>query len=353
MGAGGKDASQIQSEVKEYYGETLATTSDLKTNACCTMNAPPKEIRDILAKVPSEVIAKYYGCGSPLPQGIEGLHVLDLGCGSGRDCYVASKLVGPTGRVTGVDMTPQQLEVARKHQDAYASTIGYANMDFIQGTIEDLSAIPSDSIDIIISNCVVNLSPDKPAVLKEAYRVLRHGGEFYFSDVYGDRRLPKALTQHKVLVGECIGGALYEQDFLRIARRVGFEDPRVLDSAPIDVKDPQLIELVGEAKFTSVTYRLFKLPGLLESLCEDYGQVAVYKGTVPGHRHAYQLDDHHRFETGRPMLVCGNSAAMVGDSWLGKHFTVTGDRSTHFGLFPCHFSPSTDTPTPGGCASCC
>ena len=78
MGGGGKDASQIQSEVKEYYGETLATTSDLKTNACCTANAPPKAIRDILAKVPSEVIAKYYGCGSPLPQGIEGLHVLDL-----------------------------------------------------------------------------------------------------------------------------------------------------------------------------------------------------------------------------------------------------------------------------------
>ena len=116
--------------------------------------------------------------------------------------------------------------------------------------------------------------------------MLRHGGEFYFSDVYGDRRLPKELTQHKVLVGECIGGALYEQDFLRIARRVGFEDPRVLDGAPIDVKDPQLIELVGEAKFTSVTYRLFKLPGLLESLCEDYGQVAVYKGTVPGHKQA-------------------------------------------------------------------
>ena len=80
-------------------------------------------------------------------------------------------------------MTPQQLQVARKHADAYASVIGYANMSFIQGTIEDLSAIPDDSIDIIISNCVVNLSPDKPAVLKEAYRVLRKGGEFYFSDV--------------------------------------------------------------------------------------------------------------------------------------------------------------------------
>ena len=117
---------------------------------------------------------------------------------------------------------------------------------------------------------------------------------------------------------------MYEQDFLRIARRVGFEDPRVLDSAPIDVKDPQLIELVGEAKFTSVTYRLFKLPGLLESLCEDYGQVAVYKGTIPGHRHAYQLDDHHRFETGRPMLVCGNRRRWSATRGWGSTLSLRG-----------------------------
>lgn len=347
------DHAEVRKEVSEYYGETLAKTEDLKTNACLTSKAPSKAIREILATVPSEVIAKYYGCGSPLPQGIEGLSVLDLGCGSGRDCYVASKLVGPQGKVTGVDMTPQQLDVAKRNQAAYAETLGYANMTFVQGTIENLGSIPSDSIDIIISNCVVNLSPDKPAVLREAFRVLREGGEFYFSDVYGDRRLPAAIAEHKVLVGECVGGALYEQDFLRIARRVGFTDPRVLDSAPIDIKDPALIELVGEANFTSVTYRLFKLPELLESLCEDYGQVVVYKGTIPGHRHAYQLDDHHRLETGRPMLVCGNSAAMVGDSWLGKHFTVTGDRSTHFGLFPCGPEPVAAAAAPGGGESCC
>ena len=186
------DHAEVRKEVSEYYGETLAKTEDLKTNACLTSKAPSKAIREILATVPSEVIAKYYGCGSPLPQGIEGLSVLDLGCGSGRDCYVASKLVGPQGKVTGVDMTLQQLDVAKRNQAAYAETLGYANMTFVQGTIENLGSIPSDSIDIIISNCVVNLSPDKPAVLREAFRVLREGGEFYFSDVYGDRRLPAA-----------------------------------------------------------------------------------------------------------------------------------------------------------------
>lgn len=101
--------------------------------------------------------------------------------------------------------------------------------------------------------------------------------------------------------------------------------------------------------------RLFKLPGQLETLCEDYGQVATYKGTIPGHTHAYELDDHHRFVAGKPMLVCGNSASMVGDSWLGRHFEVTGNRGVHFGLFDCSAAPAAtaapaaDASAGGGC----
>jgi len=111
--------------------------------------------------------------------------------------------------------------------------------------------------------------------------------------------------------------------------------------SPIEVNDPELKDIVGEAKFFSITYRCFKLPDL-ESLCEDYGQIAYYKGTLPGHRHFYQLDDGHRFETGRPMLVCGNSASMVGESWLAPHFEVLGDRSVHFGLFEGCYAPKND-----------
>jgi arsenite methyltransferase len=101
--------------------------------------------------------------------------------------------------------------------------------------------------------------------------------------------------------------------------------------------------------------RLFKLPGRLESLCEDYGQVAVYRGTIPGHPHAYELDDHHVLETGRPMLVCGNTAAMVQETWLGQHFSVTGDRSVHFGLFDCAPAPAAAGGGGGACgpAGCC
>ena len=358
---GGGDDS-VRSSVQQYYGETLKTSDDLKTSACCTPYDLPKKIRDILSNVPDEVKAKYYGCGSPTPQGIDGLRVLDLGSGSGRDCYVAAALVGQAGAVTGVDMTDGQLDVANKHAKSYCvDVLNYEsqNMTFKKGTIEDLAAagVEDATQDLIISNCVVNLSPDKPAVLSEAWRVLADGGEFYFSDVYCDRRLPEDIRAHPVLLGECLGGAMYVEDFRRLCVRTGFTDPRVLEGHEIEVLDPALRELLGEAKFYSITYRLFKCPGRLESICEDYGQYVVYKGTIDGHPHAYSLDDHHRIEKNKPFLVCGNTASMLGETWLGKHFDVFGDRSVHYGAFDCGGPP---VAMPGGdgsgaCASgaCC
>ena len=360
----------IRSSVSKYYGETLSTSDDLLTSACCTPASQiPKAVRDALKAVPDEVKAKYYGCGSPTPCGIEGLRVLDLGSGSGRDCYVAAKLVGENGSVVGVDMTDAQLNVARAHVDEYCKdTLWYkeTNATFYKGTIEDLKIvvdnngdvvmIEDESVDLIISNCVINLSPDKRAVLSEAHRALANGGEFYFSDVYCDRRLPESLRSHPILLGECLGGAMYIEDFKRLCHNTGFNDPRVLAGHAIEVKDEALAELLGEAKFYSLTYRLFKLPdGRLETLCEDYGQFAVYKGTIEGNTHAYSLDDHHRLETGKPFLVCGNTASMLGETWLGKHFEITGDRSTHYGLFDCGPSPVAggagggDAPAAGGC----
>mmetsp|Transcript_12013 Transcript_12013/g.43864 ORF Transcript_12013/g.43864 Transcript_12013/m.43864 type:complete len:382 (-) Transcript_12013:4227-5372(-) len=344
-------------KVSEYYGVTLTTTEDLKTTACCDPTALSPKMKKLLAKLPDEVLMKYYGCGSPTPDGIDGLRVLDLGCGSGRDCYLVSALVGEHGQVTGVDMTDQQLEVARRHNDTYCKdTLGYSasNMSFLKGHIEDLASagIGDASQDLIISNCVINLSPNKPAVLREAFRVLADGGEMYFSDVYCDRRLPIDVRKHEVLVGECLGGAMYIEDFKRLCREVGFMDPRSLTGHVIEVTDPALKDVVGEAKFYSITYRLFKFPqGVIETLCEDYGQVAYYKGTIPGNPNAYQLDDHHRFEKNKPMLVCGNTASMVGESWMAKHFTIVGDRSVHYGLFDCGPGPlGSDAPNSlGGC----
>ena len=245
--------------VKDYYGKVLNTSKDLKTTACTAGGSPHPAIVKVMRQVPAEIVSKFYGCGAPLPLGINGLRVLDLGSGSGRDCYVCSALVGEKGFVTGIDMTEEQVAVSEKYLKEFTKTLGYTqpNMKFIQGHIEylDKAGIEDQSVDIVISNCVVNLSPDKPRVLREVYRVLAPGGEFYFSDVYCDRRLPERAQKHEVLWGECISGALYVEDFKRIAADVGFMDARVLSASEIKVTDPELLDVVGEARFYSITYR--------------------------------------------------------------------------------------------------
>eukprot|EP01083_Nonionella_stella_P174374 604273_1 len=261
MSVEGGDES-VYKMVQEYYGKTLQASSDLKTNACCTAGRPPDIIMEALKNVPEEIKNKYYGCGSPLPFGIEGLDVLDLGSGSGRDCYVAANLVGKNGSVTGIDMTDGQLKVARSHIDSYTKSLGYhkPNLKFVKGYIEflDKAGIESESMDMVISNCVVNLSPNKQRTLEEVYRVLKPGGEFYFSDVYCDRRLPENVRSDPVLFGECLGGALYVEDFRRLCHRTGFRDPRVVSVAPIGVNERKLEKVLGNAKFQSITFQLWR-----------------------------------------------------------------------------------------------
>ncbi|PNH10988.1 Arsenite methyltransferase, partial [Tetrabaena socialis] len=354
----GEDLEAVRESVREYYGETLKSSDDLRTSVCTACKPPPPAVRAALAAVPQEVKEKFYGCGNPIPVGIEGLRVLDLGCGSGRDSYVAARLVGEKGSVTGVDMTPSQLEVATTHAEAYCrDTLGYArcNMTFIQGEIEylDRAGLEDGSADLIISNCVINLSPDKARALSDAYRVLADGGEMHFSDVYCDRRLPAAVRTHPVLLGECLAGSLYINDFVRLCRKVGFMDPRQLEREEITIHDPELKELVGDARFYGITYRLFKVPGQIEDLCEDYGQVALYKGTIPGLPNAYDLDVHTRFVTNKPMLVCGNTASMVGETWLAPHFTVIGDRAVHFGQFISSAPTATSSPAASAVRGVC
>lgn len=195
-------AASTLSSVQNYYGKILSTSKDLKTSACTAAGRPHPIVQDAIKQVPAEIRSKFYGCGAPLPLGIDGLRILDLGSGSGRDAFVCAKLVGQSGSVVGIDMTDEQLDVARAHVDSYSAALGYKkpNMKFVKGYIErlDEAGIADESVDMIISNCVVNLSPDKPAVLREAYRVLAPGGELYFSDVYCDRRLPKHVQENEV-----------------------------------------------------------------------------------------------------------------------------------------------------------
>jgi SAM-dependent methyltransferase len=232
---------------------------------------------------------------------------------------------------------------------------GYAsaNVDFRLGFIEDLRAagIEDNSIDVVISNCVLNLSPDKRAVFSEIFRVLKPGGELFFSDVFSGRRVPERFHRDPVLHGECLAGAMYKEDFRRLLRELGCLDHRTVSSRRINLDSPEVEAVIGMIDFYSDTVRAFKLD--LEDICEDYGQVAVYLGTVPENPHDFVLDDHHRFVTGKPMLVCGNTAAMLERTRFGRHFKVSGDRSLHYGPFDCGPAAKKAREDKGAGGACC
>jgi len=325
----------MRDKVQEYYGQTLSSSDDLQTNACCDQ-APPAALKPILEKLHEEVTSRYYGCGLVAPQLLSGTQILDLGCGSGRDVYLLSALVGEAGQVTGVDMTPEQLAVAEKYRDFHRDAFGYknSNVRFLQGYIEQLDelGLPDESFDMVVSNCVINLSPDKAAVLREVFRVLKPGGELYFSDVYADRRIPEALRQDPVLYGECLSGALYWNDFLQLARQAGFTDPRRVEDRPLRVDNPDIAARLGDARFFSATYRLFKIRDL-EADCENYGQAVIYRGSIPDTPEAFVLDGHHTMEKGKTVPVCGNTWRMLKESRFAPHFEFIGNFSTHYGIF--------------------
>ena len=345
--------SSIISGVKEYYGKQLHSKDDLRESSCCCIEKPPAEIREILPLIADEILSKFYGCGSPLPPLLEGKIVLDLGCGTGRDVYIASKLVGESGRVLGIDMTTEQIKTAVKYQEEQRQRFGFkaSNVKFIQGYIEDLSAlgIENESIDVVISNCVINLSPAKDRVFREIYRVLKPGGELFFSDVFADRRIPVSLANDPVLRGECLGGALYIEDFRRLMAKCGWADFRYTNIRHLDLHSEEIKNKLGFATFSSRTARAFKLDDL-EDICEDYGQIAYYDGSIPGHPHFFDLDNHHRFFTGKPTPVCGNTASMVSNTRYSHAFKVAGDRSGHFGRFGgCAAAGENDTGETGSC----
>jgi len=349
-------------ELKKYYGTILQGSADLKTNACCTggESLSPR-IKVAMRNINSNILSHFYGCGSPLPPLLENCTVLDIGCGSGRDVYLAAQLVGPKGMVIGVDMTEEQLKIARDNLTWQMAKFGYLrpNVDFRQGYMEDLNAlgIADNSIDIVISNCVLNLSLDKRAVFSEIFRVLKPGGELFFSDVFSGRRVPKRFHSDPLLHGECLAGAMYTEDFRRLLRDLGCPDYRVTNSRPIDLENPEVEKIIGMVDFHSITVRAFKLPNL-EDIGENYGQIARYHGTIPDWPHSFDLDDLHRFLTGKPTLVCGNTASMLQETRYRAHFTVQGDRSIHFGPFDQQPSnpnidnkKTTEKENAGGC--CC
>ncbi|GAA0465738.1 methyltransferase domain-containing protein [Parasphingorhabdus litoris] len=321
---------------QKYYGEVLAGSSDLLTDACTMTDAPDARVRAALDNVHEEVKSRYYGCGLVTPQLIDGTRILDLGSGSGQDAYLLAQLVGEHGAVVGVDATPAQLDIANRHIEWHRERFGYAqsNVRFIEGDIEKLDELDLEpnSFDIIVSNCVINLVADKAAVFRAAFDLLKPGGELYFSDVYADRRVPAHLLDDPVLHGECLSGALYWGDFMEQAKRAGFDDPRLVKDRPLGIGDARIAEMLDGINFYSATYRLFKLEGL-EPECEDYGQAVIYKGGIAGQERLFELDKGHTIEIGRVFPICGNSWRMLSDTRFAPYFDFIGDFSHHYGVF--------------------
>ena len=218
----------VKAIVKKKYGEAaLQVIQDSKKSCCSCGGTDPEFITGNLYGtgetncLPEEAVLASLGCGNPteLAEISEGQVVLDLGSGGGIDVFLSASRVGPTGKVYGLDMTDEMLALAR----ANAKKAGAANVEFLKGEIEAIP-LPDASVDVIISNCVINLSADKSKVLAEAFRVLRPGGRFAVSDVVVRGEVPNAVREPMELWVGCVAGALEEEEFRRLLTESGFAD---------------------------------------------------------------------------------------------------------------------------------
>jgi len=216
-----QDPDTIHESVRQHYGERISQASSCcSSDSCCTPEAKvyPAEL---LATLPEGEEVPSYGCGDPISLAAlePGQTVLDLGSGAGLDCFFAAKKVGPTGRVIGVDMTPEMIERAR----AGAQRLQLANVEFREGLLEKLP-VDDDSVDVIISNCVINLAPDKSQVFDEVFRVLKHGGKVAVSDIVTDGPLPGQIRSSLEAWAGCIAGALDVNDYRAKMESAGLAD---------------------------------------------------------------------------------------------------------------------------------
>jgi len=253
------EKDEIKNKVKEGYGRVALENRSCcgAPSSCCGSGASIKSIGEMIgyskeemSQVP-EGANLGLGCGNPVALASlkAGQTVLDLGAGAGFDCFLAAKAVGEQGRVIGVDMTPEMVQKAREN----AKKGGFRNVDFRLGEIEDLP-VPDDSVDVILSNCVVNLSPEKPKVFAEAFRVLKPGGKLTLSDVVLLRPLPPVLAGSAAAYLGCVAGASLKSDYLGMLSAAGFEDVQVVGESPFYLgeaaADPIVQAIIEEAKLT-------------------------------------------------------------------------------------------------------
>src|SRR5881227_2740279 len=277
------EALNAEKAVRERYA---AGAQAQEAKLCCPVDYEPAYLKVI----PQEVIERDYGCGDPSRYLREGETVLDLGSGTGKICFIAAQVVGPTGKIIGVDMTDEMLEVARRNAPIVAERIGYANVEFRKGRIQDLALdlelldeqlkskpiadaasflaadelaeelrvkhplIATDSIDVVVSNCVINLvePKSKRQLFDEIFRVLKKGGRAVISDIVSDEEVPEEMQQDPELWSGCISGAFTEESFLAAFENAGFNGIQILKRHPDPWRTVQGIE------FRSVTVEAFK-----------------------------------------------------------------------------------------------
>lgn len=321
---------KVEASVLERYSRGAARR---EASLCCPVDYNEK----YLEIIPAEVIERDYGCGDPSAHVRPGDVVLDLGSGSGKVCFIAAQVVGPTGRVVGVDMNPDMLALARRHAPDIAAKLGYGNVQFVRGRIQDLRTdldavdrylsrhpiasqddlwafeatreeqretrplVADESIDVVVSNCVLNLvrDDDKQTLLNEIFRVLRIGGRAVISDIVSDEPVPETLKQDPELWSGCISGAFQEKAFLDAFAAAGFYGIEILK------RDAEPWRTVQGIEFRSVTVRAWKGK---QGPCWEHHQAVIYRGPWSEVRD----DDGHTLARGVPVAVCEKTFRLYG-----------------------------------------
>ncbi len=296
------DVDKPRAKVREFYAEAA---EEPQAALCC----PTKYDYEAIDHVPQDVLDRFYGCGSPVTAaGIQpGETVVDLGSGAGIDVFIAAKMVGPEGRAIGIDMTDRMLEIARENNVRVAESLGYDVVDFREGFLEEIP-VETGTVDLVTSNCVVNLSPDKPRVFDEIWRILKDHGRIVISDIVSEREVPPHLKVNPQLWGECLVGALTQEEFLARLERAGFYG--------LIVRERTYWKDVEGYAFHSITVEGYKYEK--QAGCVFEGHRAVYLG--PGK--AFVDEEGHLFPRNEPYEICTDTVAKLSRAPYKDMFAV-------------------------------
>lgn len=312
------DVDKPRSIVREFYGNAAETAQD---DLCC----PTKNSEEDTSHIPQEVLDRFYGCGSPttIAKVSEGETMVDLGAGAGIDCFIAAKRVGRNGKIYGIDMTDKMLKVANENRRLVAEKLGYDIVEFRKGFLEDIP-VDDSTVDLITSNCVINLSPDKKAVFDEMWRVLKDHGRIVISDIVSEEETPPHLRANKQLWGECISGALTEEEFLTYLEQAGFYGLQILQKV--------FWKEVEGYSFHSVTVRGYKFEK--REGCLYVGQKAIYHGPYK----AIVDEEGHLFPRNEAVEICTDTAAKLSNLPYAGQFTITNPSKKNDVSYNCNTS---------------